>query len=197
MPVCRLRAFVRSACVACVSVPLTPLIARSLLPRHRPAVVFLPAGLPVACLCGGDVIPVGRPRPPPPGVFVLAPPVRGVAAVRILPRACPPSVIRHPSDVAGLPVPSGGGFSCRPVLACRRHSSRWPVCFDMPFAPPWRVVVRDERRRSLLSLAICLYFSYVIGGAWCPVRLVAGAGWRKKNRGRVFRFPVPLLVCCF
>ena len=111
---------------------------------------------------------------------MLAPLVRGVAAVRILPRACPPSVIRHPSDVAGLPVPSGGGFSCRPVLACRRHSSRWPVCFDMPFAPPWRVVVRGERRRSLLSLAICLYFSYVIGGAWCPVRLVAGADGGKK-----------------
>ena len=108
VPVRRLRVWVRFACVASCSVPLS----RSSLVRFAsssPSLLFFSLRVfPAACLCGGDVIPSG--------VF---------AHSRF---SCLP-VIRHPSDVIRpmwlIASPSGGGFHCPLfLLACRCY----PLC---------------------------------------------------------------------
>ena len=118
MPVRRLRASVRSVCVARVSCRSL----RSSLVRFASAVApllffFSRCAFSRCLLGGGDVIPSGVIAP---SRFSCLPPPRAWrAAVCVLPSCLP--VIRHQSSVIGYP----SDVACRPVL---RRLPLSPVC---------------------------------------------------------------------
>lgn len=114
------------------SVPLTPLVARSLCFVIAPLLFFSLRVSPVACLAAAmssrrASLPPGSPFAP-----------------------CLP-VIRYPSDVAGRPVLRRLPLPL-PLLACRCHPLGvgicW-LCFDTPFALSGRVGVRGGLWRRL------------------------------------------------
>lgn len=159
MPVRRLRASVRSACVARVSCRSL----RSSLVRFASAVApllffFSRCAFSRCLLGGGDVIPSGVIAP---SRFSCLPPlVRGGLRFASCLRACPSSVISHPLSVIRLMwlvVPSCGGFHC-PLSACLPVSSArcWYMPVMLRYVPRPVLACRGAGRVMAVAVVVSL-----------------------------------------